>query len=250
MLQIENLSVSIDDKEVLHSINLEIKEGEIHALFGPNGSGKTSLLMTIMGFPDYRVTEGRIVFRGKDLTSMTIDERAKLGLGYMFQRPPTISGLKMKQLVELCAKDTPLDTIEIAKKLNLEIFLERDINQGFSGGEIKRAELLQLLAQNPNLLLLDEPTSGVDLENIALIGSVINELLCAELNCENRKTQPSPKAALIITHTGHILDYVKADIGHVICNGNLGCSGTPSVILANVRKMGYEECISCLMKTS
>ncbi|WP_287583140.1 ABC transporter ATP-binding protein [Candidatus Borrarchaeum sp.] len=250
MLQIENLTVSIDDKEVLHSINLEIKEGEIHALFGPNGSGKTSLLMTIMGFPDYNVTTGRIVFRGENITHLTIDERAKRGIGYMFQRPPTIKGLKMKQLVELCAKNKPFNVKGCAEKLNLETFLERDINQGFSGGEIKRAELLQLLAQNPNLLLLDEPTSGVDLENIALIGSIINDLFCADLNCENRRTQPSPKAGLIITHTGYILDYVKADIGHVMCNGNLGCSGTPSVILANVRKMGYEECVACLMKSS
>ncbi|MFX1521504.1 MAG: ABC transporter ATP-binding protein [Promethearchaeota archaeon] len=250
MLQIENLSVSVEEKDILHSINLEIKEGEIHALFGPNGSGKTSLLMTIMGFPDYHVTEGRILFRGKDITRKSIDERAKLGVGYMFQRPPTIKGLKMKQLVELCAKEKPVNIREFAEKLNLQTFLGRDINRGFSGGEIKRAELLQLLAQNPSLLLLDEPTSGVDLENIALIGHVISDLLSADFNCKIRRTLPSPKAGLIITHTGYILDYVNADIGHVMCHGRLGCSATPSVILANVRKMGYEECIRCLLKTS
>lgn len=250
MLQIENLSVSVDGKDILNSINLEIKEGEIHALFGPNGSGKTSLLMTMMGFPDYRVTEGRIIFRGKDITSMTIDERAKLGLGYMFQRPPTITGVKTRQLVELCAQDKTANVEELAKQLNLQSFLDRDINRGFSGGEIKRAELLQLLAQNPNCLLLDEPESGVDLENLALIGRLINDLLRSDLNFKNRRAQPSPKAGLIITHTGYILDYVSADIGHVMCNGRLGCSGTPSVILANIRKMGYEECIACLLRSS
>ncbi|MFX1465362.1 MAG: ABC transporter ATP-binding protein [Promethearchaeota archaeon] len=250
MLLIENLSVSIDGKEILHSINLEIKKGETHALFGPNGSGKTSLLMTIMGFPDYQVTEGQILFRGQDITNKSINERAKLGLGFMFQRPPTITGVKTRQLVELCAGDKSANTEELAKQLNLQSFLDRDINRGFSGGEIKRAELLQLLAQNPDFLLLDEPESGVDLENLALIGRIINNLLCSEMNFSNKRSQPSPKAGLIITHTGYILDYVSADIGHVLCHGRLGCSGTPSVILANIRKMGYEECITCLLKTS
>ncbi len=168
----------------------------------------------------------------------------------MFQRPPTIIGVKTRQLVELCTLDKTVNVEELAKKLNLQSFLDRDINRGFSGGEIKRAELLQLLAQNPSFLLLDEPESGVDLENLALIGSLINDLLSSDLNCKNKKAKPSPKAGLIITHTGYILDYVNADIGHVMCNGRLGCSGTPSVILANVRKMGYEECIACLLKTS
>jgi Fe-S cluster assembly ATP-binding protein len=250
LLQIENLTVSIEGKAVLRHINLEIKAGEIHALFGPNGSGKTSLLMTLMGFPDYYVTEGRILFRGKDITHLTIDERAKLGIGYMFQRPPTIVGVKTRQLVELCAKDKTINVEDLAKKLNLQSFLDRDINQGFSGGEIKRAELLQLLAQDPSLLLLDEPTSGVDLENIALIGRITNDLLCTDLSCKDRRTQQSPKAGLIVTHTGYILDYMDADIGHVMCNGRLGCSATPSIILANVRKMGYEQCIQCLSQTS
>jgi Fe-S cluster assembly ATP-binding protein len=250
MLQIENLSVSVDGKEILHSINLEIKEGEVHALFGPNGSGKTSLLMTLMGVPDYSVTEGRLIFRGQDITHLTIDERAKLGLGLMFQRPPTITGVKMRQLVDLCARGKTDSVEELAKKLNLQNLLDRDINRGFSGGEIKRAELLQLLAQNPSFLLLDEAESGVDLENIALIGRVINDLLRTDLSCKDRRTLASPKAALIITHTGYILDYVSADIGHVMCNGRIGCSGTPSVILANIRKLGYEECVACLLKTS
>jgi Fe-S cluster assembly ATP-binding protein len=179
LLDIEDLVVNVDDKEILHNVNLSIPAGETQVIFGPNGGGKTTLLMTIMGFPRYKVTHGKIFFKGTDITHMPVDERARLGIGIMFQRPPVVRGVRTRDMVAACSKQDVNEQIieQLAEQSNMTDFLNRDINYGFSGGEIKRSELLQLLAQSPNLILLDEPESGVDLENIALIGSLINDLL-------------------------------------------------------------------------
>jgi Fe-S cluster assembly ATP-binding protein len=248
LLDVKGLSVSVDDKELLHRIDLEIEEGETHAIFGPNGSGKTSLLMAIMGVPPYRMTEGRILFRGENINGLTVYERARRGIGLSFQRPPTIRGLKTRKIVEICSR-SKADAEELASYLGLEEFLDRDLNKGFSGGEIKRAELLQLLAQDPDLVLIDEPDSGVDLESIKLIGGAINHLLKRDIRLRERRRMPL-KAGLIITHTGHILDYVKVDRAHVLCNGRLGCSGHPMELLEQIREMGYEECMRCHLQGS
>jgi len=240
MLKIENLAVEVNGKEVLKDINLEIGKGETHALFGPNGSGKTTLLMTIAGFPDYRVTKGKIYFMGEDITNTQIYERAKKGIGIMFQRPPTISGLKTRDIVDICRGEKDIDIDALAGELNMAQFLERDINDGFSGGEIKRSELLQLLAQNPNLSLIDEPESGVDLENISVIGNAINKLLQKELH-RHRKN-----SGLIITHTGNILNYVAADVGHLLIGGCLKCTSNPLDMLKEIKKSGYEKCTECI----
>lgn len=248
MLNVKGLSVNVDDKEVLHKIDLEIEEGETHAIFGPNGSGKTSLLMAIMGVPPYRVTEGRILFRGEDINGLTVYERARRGIGMSFQRPPTIRGLKTRKIVEICSR-SKADAEELASYLGLEEFLDRDLNKGFSGGEIKRAELLQLLAQDPDLVLIDEPESGVDLESIKLIGGAINRLLKRDVHLRERRRMPL-KVGLIITHTGYILDYVKVDRAHVMCNGHIGCSGHPIELLEQIREMGYEECVRCHLQES
>ena len=141
MLKIHDLHVRIGEKEVLKGINLNIEDGETFILFGPNGSGKTSLLMTIMGFGGYEVTDGQILFRGNDITHMPTYERARLGIGMSFQRPPTIHGLKTEDLVRMCARDREFNVPAMARTVNFESFLERDINDGFSGGEIKRSEL-------------------------------------------------------------------------------------------------------------
>ena len=173
MLSIENLHVKIGDREVLKGIDLEIEENETFILFGPNGSGKTTLLMTLMGFGNYTITRGRIMFRGQDITHATIYERARLGIGMSFQRPPTIHGLKLRHLVAMAAQGRDIDVDALARRVNMSDYLERDVNAGFSGGEIKRSELLQLMAQQPNLVLFDEPESGVDLENMKLIGHTV-----------------------------------------------------------------------------
>ena len=238
MLEVENLSVMIGDKTLLKDVSLHIEEGETRMLFGENGSGKTSLLMAIMGLGDYKVTSGRIMFKGEDITNLPTNERAQRGIGIMFQRPPTITGLKVKEMLEIIEKNGD-DIEELARSLNFDEFLDRDLNAGFSGGEIKRAELLQLMAQDPDLVLLDEPESGVDLVNIDLIGNAIRKLLQKDVH-KNRH-----KSGLIITHSGYILDYVEADKGCVLVNETIWCTGNPHEILEGIREHGYQGCLTC-----
>lgn len=242
LLEIQDLHVSVEDREILHGVDLVIPEGETHILFGPNGSGKTTLLNTIMGLSGYRVTQGRILFDGQDITHLPPYERARLGIGMAFQRPPTLHGVRLRDMVRLAAGNGDnLDIEGLARRLNLTEHLDRDVNAGFSGGEIKRSELLQLKAQSPRLVMLDEPESGVDLENIQLIGQIIAELLQKTTHHHYERRV----SGLIITHTGFILDYIEADRGHVLCNGVLQCSGNPREILQNIRQHGYEECVTC-----
>jgi Fe-S cluster assembly ATP-binding protein len=243
MLEIKQLTVAVDGREILQDLNLKIGMGETHALFGPNGSGKTTLLMAIMGFPRYQVTKGNVIFKGKDITGLPIDERARLGIGMSFQRPPVVRGVKTRDMLNASLGEKGNKEIidSLAKRADLSGFLDRDINYGFSGGEIKRSELMQLLAQKPELILLDEPESGVDLVNIALIGKLINELLEKECPMRLRKC-----TGLIITHTGHILDYVNARTGYVMLDGRIVCEGDPHEMLLTIKEKGYEECAKCV----
>jgi len=246
MLEIRNLSVAIDGNEILQDINMTIRTDETHVLFGPNGSGKTTLLMAIMGFPRYKITKGSIIFKGTDVTEAPLDERARLGLGMSFQRPPVVRGVKTRDMVRasLGDKEEEITIDRLAERTNLTELLDRPINYGFSGGEIKRSELMQLLAQKPELTLLDEPESGVDLENIVLIGELINELLEKDCPIRLRKCM-----GLIITHTGHILDYVNARTGYIMLDGKIGCEGDPREILATIKEKGYEECAKCTFRS-
>lgn len=254
MLQIEDMKVELGGQQILDHIDLEIYPGETHILFGPNGSGKTSLLMTIMGYPQYNVVKGKIMFKGKDITHLPINERAQMGIGMSYQRPPTIPGVKTRQILQMCSQGE-IDADEMAEKVNFEKFLDRDINAGFSGGEIKRSELLQLMAQSPDLMLFDEPESGVDMENIPLVGHTIASLLQKDLTAPDEKTKMQAKLertrmGLIITHTGYILDYVSADKGQVLYDGRLSCVSNPREILSCVEQSGYEECVRCIIGTS
>ncbi len=245
MLDIENLTVTVQGKEILKSVDMHVTNGETVALFGPNGSGKTSLLHTIMGFPGYIVETGTIQFKGEDITGMSIDKRAERGIGMSFQRPPAVRGVKLRDILRMCVnRREDVDETAInryVQKLNLDAFQDRDINLGFSGGEIKRCELVQLLAQDPDFTMFDEPDSGVDLVSIHLVGTVINELL-QKGNGPCKKI----KSGLIISHAGHILEYVNADRAYVLLNGRLHCSGNPRDILDNIKSKGYEGCITCL----
>jgi len=242
VLEIEDLTVEVGDRRVLSGVSLVLGEKETKAIFGPNGSGKTSLLMAIMGLPRYKILGGRIIFKGQDVTSIPTEERARLGIGISFQRPPVVRGVTLKDILIASPnlKGDEESALAMARRAQLSEFLGRDVNQGFSGGEIKRAELLQLLAQGPDLVLLDEPESGVDLVNIAFIGDMINELLDRKPHCQYRRS------GLIITHTGQILDYIHADRGYVLVNGKMSCEGNPGQILATIRAGGYEECARCV----
>ena len=162
----------------------------------------------------------------------------------VFQHPPAVRGVKLRDLLRICMEKSGISRQEpinaAAEKLNFADFLERDINLGFSGGEIKRSELLQLAAQNPEFVMFDEPDSGVDLVNINLVAAAVNELLQKDIR-EDRRS----KAGLIITHAGHILDYVNADRACVMLNGSVWCYGNPRDVLQDIRSKGYEECVRC-----
>jgi Fe-S cluster assembly ATP-binding protein len=244
LLKIEDLHVSVGDREILRGIDLTIEEGETHVLLGPNGGGKSTLLNTIVGMPGYRITQGRIEFKGADLADLEIDERARLGIGIAFQRPPSVRGVKLRQMLEVAAAgDLAEDTVAaLDAELNLGHMLERDVNMGFSGGEAKRSEMAQLLAQRPALALFDEPESGVDLDNIAVVGSAMNALLKGEERITERR-----HAGLIITHTGHILEFVNADVGHVLYNGRLACKGNPRDLIEEIASHGYDKCVECAL---
>jgi Fe-S cluster assembly ATP-binding protein len=239
MLEIDDLWVNIDDKEVLKGINLRVPVGETHILFGKNGSGKSSLLMTIMGFGRYAVKQGRISFLGQDITQLPTFERARLGLGLSFQRPPTIRGVKTADVLRVCSRGAVVPEV-LAAAYDFTPFLDREVNYGFSGGEIKRSELMQLLAQNPKMVLLDEPESGVDLENLQVVGRIIAQLLQ-----KDRRPQAREKSGLIITHTGFIMDYINVDRAYILSGGRMCCQGNPRDLLHDIKNYGYEECAKC-----
>ena len=242
LLRIEDLHVEAGGREILKGIDLKIDDGQTCVLFGPNGSGKSTLLAAIMGLGHCTVTKGRILYNDIDITHMPIDERAKLGIGMMMQRPPNIVGVKLKDLVSAVADDKD-QILKRSDEFRMDNFLDRDINVGFSGGEIKRSELLQLTAQRPKFILLDEPESGVDLESIDLIGKKVHSLLYGDTRCKLGKCV----SALVITHTGQILDHIGADKAYVLNDGRIKCSGRPTDLLKDIRERGYKECIQCRM---
>ena len=235
MLKIENLHVSIDGRLVLRGVDLEIDDGEIHVLFGPNGSGKTSLAMSILGYPGYRVLSGRIIFDGVDVTDKPMEERVRMGMGVVFQNPPKIYGIRLKDLIKIISK-SKMSGAEISglmDRLNINSsLLNRYLNVGFSGGEIKRSEIAQVLTMKPKFMILDEPDSGVDLDNLQLIGRELAENL-------------KDRSGLIITHHGYILNYVKPVKAHVMINGVIVCDGESETILNRIKESGYRWCERC-----
>ena len=240
MLKVVDLHARAGEREILKGVNLTVNEGETCVLFGPNGSGKSTLMSTIMGYSSIEVTSGQILFKGEDITDKTVDQRAKMGIGMMMQRPPNIFGVKLGDLIRASSPNSEA-VLNSAPEFKMQDFLDREVNVGFSGGEIKRSELLQLTAQKPEFILLDEPESGVDLENIDLIGRKVHDLLY-DGNCPGRQRHVS---SLVITHTGQIMDYIGADRGYVMRNGRIFCSGRPSDLLKEIRENGYGECDSC-----
>jgi Fe-S cluster assembly ATP-binding protein len=243
MIEIKDLTVEVEGKTILKRLNLMIKKGEVHVLFGPNGCGKTTLLLTILGYPGYTVTHGSITFKGVDITDLPTNERVKLGMGISFQHPPEIRGVRLGDMINIAQgkKEGVIDEqiIALGKRLNISAeFLNRDVNLGFSGGEVKRSEILQLLAQAPDFIMFDEPDSGVDVENIELIGEIMRELLD-----RNKLPSERKRAGLIITHSGFVMHYIKADRAHVMLNGQIACSGMPDEITKRIMESGFEKCV-------
>ena len=231
MLKIENLSVRVDGKDILRKINLEIKKAEIHALLGPNASGKSTLVYTLMGFPDYKIMEGEIDFKGKNIGNLSIEERAKLGIAVVFQHPPIIKGIKLSKLLEKISK----------KGINMKGFpiksdlLSREINVGFSGGERKLSEIIQIISLSPSLVIFDELDSGLDVEMLKKLASIIkNKFLHGKVSI------------LLITHRGSILRFLKPDFAHIIINGELVCSSKDwKDLWGTIKEYGYEKCKEC-----
>lgn len=238
ILNIRDLYVSVNKKEIIKGMNLSVGKGEVHIIFGPNGSGKSTLLNTILKLPGYNIDSGVIQVKSNNIQELTTDEIANLGIGMSFQHPPKIKGVTLRNFLHAINRSEDLE--DEIRALSMENFLERELNVGFSGGELKRAEVLKLYAQKPDLLLIDEPESGVDIENIAVISKAINKILQKEMPKEQRE-----RSAIIITHTGHILNYIDADVGHVFMDGKIVCTGDPHSIMEDIKKLGFSGCVAC-----
>jgi len=237
LLEIKNLAVEVEGKCLLRGLDMVIEEGETHVVFGPNGSGKTTLVNVIMGLPEYKVVEGEILFKGDSILDWNLTRRAKAGIGLAFQHPPVVEGVSLGVLLKTMVPDKKTSE-EIAKKISMEDYLEREINVGFSGGERKKDELLQLMAQAPQLVMFDEPDSGVDVDSIKLMVKIMRELLQ-----KNKLIRERKNSGIIVTHSGVILEEIHADKGYVIVDGKLLCSGPPLDIFDQVKNYGFERCI-------
>ncbi len=236
ILEVRDLKVSIGTKVILSDISLSLKSKENYVLFGPNGSGKTTLINAIMGVPPYEIASGKIVFMGEDITMKSVDERSKLGISMGFQNPPEVTGVKLLDLLKLClGKDEfGVEERKLIEAFKLVEFLDRDINVGFSGGERKRAEILQIIFLRPKLLLLDEPDSGVDVQSLKMIAGEVQ-----------RYIESTGGSALIITHKGDILEHIKAKYACVLMEGRMHCFADPKSTFEKIKRRSYEECIAC-----
>lgn len=236
LLSISDLWVDVGGNSVLRGVDLHIPNGEVHILFGPNGSGKSTLLSAVMGLPGYHISRGTIEFRGKRIDGLATNDIAQLGVGLAFQHPPAIRGVPLETFIKTIDNSGSLE--RGFRDLHLDGHRHRELNCGFSGGELKRSEILKLYAQSPELILLDEPESGVDLENLAIITSAINQILEKHHPFQLRR-----RGGLIISHAGFILNYVEANSGHIILDGRIVCSGDPRVMFEAIRKEGYRQCV-------
>src|SRR6266498_4012759 len=222
-LLIEDLHVSVDDKEILHGLNLKVEPGKVHALMGPNGSGKSTLAYALAGHPRYRITSGSATFKDDDVFSLTPDERARLGMFLAMQYP-----------VEVPGEDVPVrqfakDLREQMKLLRMDPkFAERSLNEGFSGGEKKRHEILQMALLRPQLAILDETDSGLDIDALKVVSEGVNRLRGPELG------------VLLITHYTRILRYIAPDHVHVMVAGRIVESGGPE-LADELEEHGYER---------
>lgn len=226
VLEIKNLHVSIEEKEILKGVNLTMKTGEIHAIMGPNGTGKSTLSAAIMGNPNYEVTEGEILFDGKNVLDLEVDERARLGLFLAMQYPSEIPGITNAEFMRAAinAKRDENDKISVMaflKKLDEKMALlnmpeemaERYLNEGFSGGEKKRNEILQLLMLEPTFAILDEIDSGLDIDALKVVAKGVNEMRSENFG------------ALIITHYQRLLNYITPDVVHIMMEGRVVMTG-------------------------
>lgn len=236
MLRISNLLVRANGKKILTRVNLEIGKGQVHVLFGPNASGKTTLAHTIMGLPNYKVVSGKILFGKKDITGLPIEKRVSLGLNLTFQHPPIIKGVTLSKLLKEISKES----VEV-KEFNINSkLLNREINDGFSGGERKLSEVIQIVSLKPKLVIFDELDAGLDLKNLAKLIKVIKE-----------KLLKNSVSLLLITHRGEILKFLEPDIAHVMLDGEIICSSDNwRKVWRTINRFDYEKCRKCKLLSS
>ena len=246
LFQIEGLHVHLKgrqgaDTEILRGIDLTVGAGEVHAIMGPNGSGKSTLANTLLANPDYEVTQGKIAYKGEDITSWAVDARAKAGIFLGFQYPEEIPGVSVIQFlrqalsarkgIDLSVLELRLSIMEWMKKLDMDPrFGDRYLNEGFSGGEKKRNEILQMAILEPDLAILDETDSGLDIDALKVVASGVGQV---------RRARPD-LGVLLITHYQRILDLLEPDAVHVLVNGRIVESGGPE-LAARVEAEGYDQ---------
>jgi Fe-S cluster assembly ATP-binding protein len=244
ILEIKNLTVRMGGRFILNDLSLALEAGENYILFGPNGSGKTTLINAVTGVLPAEAVSGQILFCGEDVTRRSVDERSKLGMFVGFQNPPEITGVKLADVLKLCLGQSVSYKFNREEKRLIEAFkltefMDRDINVSFSGGEKKRAEVLQMVFVKPKLMLLDEPDSGVDVESLKMIAGEIQRYL--------HETRSS---ALIVTHKGDILEYIRSEHGCILLEGKFHCFAGPKGIYEDIKEKGYEGCVVCREKVS
>jgi Fe-S cluster assembly ATP-binding protein len=238
-LRIEDLHVRVEDREILKGIDLTVQPGKVHAIMGPNGSGKSTLAYTLMGHPGYEVTEGTVLLDGVDITAMTPDERAKAGLFLAFQYPHSIPGVTLANFLRTAVNNTreaPMSPRDFRQSLRERMkllkmsdeFAGRYVNEGFSGGEKKRAEILQMAMLQPRYAVLDETDSGLDIDALRIVADGVNQLLGPEMG------------VLVITHYQRLLNYIKPDFVHVLVAGRIVEEGGPE-LARELEQTGYEQ---------
>jgi len=242
MLEIKDLHVSIDGKEILKGLDLKVNKGEVHAIMGPNGAGKSTLAKVLAGHPSYEITQGEIWFLGQNLTELEPEERAHLGLFMSFQYPIEIPGVSNVQFLRLSynakAKanllpELSVEEFEILLKDKMKMmeikseFMERNLNEGFSGGEKKRNEILQMAILNPTLAILDETDSGLDIDAMRIVSKGVNQIMNPEMGL------------ILITHYQRLLDYIKPAFVHVMLDGVITLSGNADLAL-QLEEKGYD----------
>ena len=240
LLDIQNIFVNIDSKQVLNGLNLQIAKGETHVLMGPNGAGKSTLGNTIMGNPIYTLSSGKIFFDGQDISELSADKRAKLGMFLSFQNPLEVPGISVETFIRSAIQQSTGEHVKLfqfqkALKANMELlnmdssYASRDLNVGFSGGERKKSEILQLLMLNPKFAILDETDSGLDVDAVRTVSKGIQEY---------QKKQDG--ALLIITHSTKILERLHVDYTHVIVKGKIVKTGDGSLV-RQINDNGFEQ---------
>ncbi len=232
-LDVIDLWVSVDGKDILKGVNLSIPRGELHVLMGPNGAGKSTLAMTLAGHPRYLVKRGKILLYGEDITSLPPEERARKGLMVLFQTPPELEGVYVADLLRKIGEKfgRSVDVEQFLRDVNLPTdFAYRYVNKGFSGGERKRFETARILAAAPKVVVMDEPDSGVDVESVKVIADAIKKLV------------ESGTSVLVITHYRNILKYVKPHRVHVMIDGRIVKSGDIS-LAEKIEQKGFKEVV-------